>query len=484
MNIAPSVIQAVKERLNLADVVRRYVPDLKMIAGRWMCICPFHAETKPSMNIHEDTGFFHCFGCQAKGDVIEFVRRIEGLDFQETIRKLAAEAGVQLGQEDPQAVELAQRKKNALAMHVEASAMFREVLAGPMGETARAYLSKRGISEATAGRFQVGVSPEDWHALHDRLAAKGWKKEAALEAGLLTRNTKGDRVFDRFRGRLMFPIHNLAGHVVAFGGRVLGDGEPKYLNTSDSPIFRKGEHLYGLAQARTSIVREKRALLTEGYVDVLSLHQFGFNNSVGVLGTALTSEQVKRLLGFCSEILLIFDGDGPGRKAAFRSSELLILAGARGKVVLLPDGEDVDSLLQRQGREALDACLSMAQDSLDFCLTVAKEEMAPREMLAWARTFMRRLMIRPCVLFTFLCWRKALASLLMISGEENLFRFPRLRLSPRTVFVGTWFLVLSPDTNFGLSQEIQARIQHLRTRSPTTRFHLALSKSLRPKSRT
>ncbi len=384
-------IQAVKSRLTLSDVVRRYV-DLRPVSGRFMGPCPFHKETKPSFSVNDEEGFFYCFGCQAAGDVISFYQRINGLEFRDALEQLAAEAGVELKPErdDPQAREQQQRKKTFLDMHEHAREFFRRSLKAPAGEIARAYLGKRGLTPATVEAFGLGFSPDDWHGLDAFLAGKGYRPEQGVEAGLLSRNEKGN-IYDRFRARLIFPIQNLSGRVIAFGGRILTDGEPKYLNSSDSPIYKKGEHLYGLHQARATMARTRRALLTEGYMDVLSLHQFGYTDSCGVLGTALTSDQVKRLAGFCSRVDLVFDGDSAGRKAALKSSEMILLQGVACRVVLMPEGEDVDSLLQTRGTQGLDACLEKAEDGFSFCMRTMREQFAPREMLAWAKGFFDKL---------------------------------------------------------------------------------------------
>ena len=383
-----SAVEAVKARISIADVVRRYV-DLKPVSGRFMCPCPFHQETKPSMSVNDDEGFFYCFGCQASGDVFDFYSRINGLDFRETLEQLAAEAGVELGNvpHDPHAAERKARKKLLLDMHNEANSFFQRNLKMAAGDHCRRYLIDRGMTQEMIDKFGLGYSPDDWHGLDNFIKSKGRTSEQGVEAGLLSKNDKGN-IYDRFRGRLIFPIQDLSGKVIAFGGRIITDGEPKYLNSSDTPIYKKGDHLYGLSLARSTMTRTKRAILTEGYMDVISLHQFGYTDSCGVLGTALTPDQVKRLAGFCSRVDLIFDGDGAGRKAALKSSRMILLQGVACKVVLMPDGEDVDSLLQAQGKEGLEACMDSAPDGLEFCMNTLRAEFAPRDIMAWAKSFL------------------------------------------------------------------------------------------------
>lgn len=383
-----SGVEAVKARVSIVDIVRRYV-DLKPVSGRWMGACPFHQETKPSMSVNDEEGFFYCFGCQASGDVIDFYSRINGLDFRESLEQLAAEAGIELTNvpHDPHAAERKARKQMLLDMHDEANAWFQRNLRVASGDHAKRYLINRGMTQEMFDTFGLGYSPDDWHGLNNFLKTKSRTPEQGVEAGLLSQNDKGN-IYDRFRGRLIFPIQNLSGRVIAFGGRIITDGEPKYLNSSDTPIYKKGDHLYGLNLARSTMTRSKRAILTEGYMDVISLHQFGYTDSCGVLGTALTPDQVKRLAGFCSRVDLVFDGDGAGRKAALKSSRMILLQGVACKVVLMPEGEDVDSLLQAKGAEGFEACMNEAPDGLTFCMNTLRAEFAPRDIMAWAKNFL------------------------------------------------------------------------------------------------
>ncbi|MGE4265294.1 MAG: DNA primase [Desulfovibrio sp.] len=385
------VIQTLKQRLNIVDVVRRYV-SLRPGGGRQMGLCPFHQEKTPSFSVNEAEGFFYCFGCQAGGDVLDFYQRVNGLEFKDALEQLAAEAGIELKafKPDPEYDERQKLKRLCHEMHEAAQEYYRRNLSQSTGDVARAYLRKRGAADEAVASFGLGASPDDWQGLANFLKSRGYSPEQGVQAGLLAQNDRG-KIYDRFRGRLIFPIQNLSGQVIAFGGRILTDGEPKYLNSSDTPIYKKGEHLYGLFQARQAMTRSKRAILTEGYMDVLSLHQFGYTDACGVLGTALTQDQVKRLAGFCSRMVLIFDGDTAGRKAALRSAEMILQYGTKCSVVLMPDGEDVDSLLQMMGREGLDARLNNAVDGLDYCLSVVREAFSPREIVGWANGFLAHL---------------------------------------------------------------------------------------------
>ncbi|MBO5491206.1 MAG: DNA primase [Desulfovibrio sp.] len=390
-------IRAVKERLNIVDVVRRYV-ELKRNGPRWMAPCPFHQETKPSFSVNEEMGMFYCFGCHASGDVFDFYSRINGLDFRETLEQLAAEAGVVLerGPRDARRDGQERRQRSArqqmLRMYELAASHFAAALQSPEAAECRAYIEKRGLSNEIVQRFGLGWARREWHSLAAALRRAGFDLNMAAEAGLLGRSDRG-RPYDRFRGRLIFPIKSLSNQIIAFGGRIIADeDEAKYINSSDTPIYKKGEHLYGLAQARRGITTRGRALLTEGYMDVLTLHQFGYDNAVGVLGTALTPDQIKRLSGFTSQLTLLFDGDRAGRKAALRSCEMLLTRGLSCTVVLMPDGEDIDSLLRGPGPEAFEALQAHAPDGLRFCVDVLKA-LAPRETVEWARNFLRQLEI-------------------------------------------------------------------------------------------
>ena len=381
-------VAAVKARANIAEIVGRYV-TLRPVGSRLVGPCPFHQETKGSFNVHPDKGFFHCFGCQASGDVIDFFCRINGLEFREGLERLAAEVGVDLGRarSDPRAAAKKREHDACLAMHELADRYFRHLLGQGEGRVAREYLERRGVSAEMIERFSLGVSPEGWQGLQTVLRGRGFDDDSAIIAGLLTQGKNG-RTWDRFRGRLMFPIRDGGGRVIAFGGRVMGEGDPKYLNSAETPIYTKGQHLYGLFEARPVMAKTRRALLSEGYLDVITLHQFGYGEACGVLGTAMTHEQARRLSGFAPRVDLVFDGDAPGRKAALRAAQMLLTLGGACRVVPLPDGEDVDSLLHAQGRDGFEACLERAEDGLNFCLRMVRESYAPREIVAWAGEFL------------------------------------------------------------------------------------------------
>jgi DNA primase len=388
-----SATQAVKARLNIADIVRRYVA-LQRVGSRWMAPCPFHQETKPSFSVNEEEGFFYCFGCNASGDVFDFYSRINGLDFRETLEQLALEAGVRL--EEYGTIRRGGResgdgslRRTALKMHETAEAYFIRALQGTGGEECRDYLKKRRVAPEIVEDFGLGWSERTWRGLADSLLRAGFTREDAVKAGLLS--TKGGTTYyDLFRGRLMFPVRDLSGRVIAFGGRVINEeSSAKYINSPDSPLYKKGDQLYGFFQARKSITSLGSVLLTEGYMDVLTLHQFGYHNACGVLGTALTPEQVKRLAGFRADFELLFDGDRAGRKAALHAAEMVLAKGLRCRVVLLPEGEDIDSFLQFQGRERFEELRRTALDGMEFCIRTLAVR-SPREGVEWVKGFLAK----------------------------------------------------------------------------------------------
>jgi len=384
------LIAQIKARLRIEDVIGRHV-ELRPVGNRLVAPCPFHQETKPSFSVNPEGGFYYCFGCQASGDIIEFYRAINGLEFGEAVEALAREAGLEVRKRPDYMAPGEISRSQCLDMHALAAVFYREVLGRAPGQAAREYIARRGLAPEIVERVCLGWAPAGWNELRDHLRGRGFSEVVAEKAGLVSKSAKGS-YYDRFRERLIFPIMNLSAQTVAFGGRSLVDGDgPKYLNSSETPIYTKGEHLYGLYQARRAMSHSKSVLLTEGYVDVLSLHQFGFENSCGVLGTALTPEQVHRLSGLVGQVDLVFDGDNAGRKAALRSAEMILTQGLKCRVLLMPEGEDVDSVLQKNGRESLLELSAQAVDGLDYCLRQLSANQSPKDVLNWATGFMSRL---------------------------------------------------------------------------------------------
>ena len=384
MRVPPEVLDEIRARVDLVDLVGAVVP-LKRAGERWKGLCPFHQEKTPSFTVHPKLNLFHCFGCHAGGDAFEFLRRHDRLDFPEAVRLLAERAGVPLpGREGARE---ASARDGLLALTEWAARRFEAWLwDGAAAERARAYLDGRGIGRETARAFRLGFAPEGWDHLLGAARQDGHSTEALLGAGLVLPRQNAAGHYDRFRGRLIFPIADTQGRVIAFGGRALADEEPKYLNSPETPLYQKGQTLYALHRARERMTETRRALLVEGYVDCLMAHQHGFAEAVAVLGTALTPPQLGLLRRYAEEAILFFDADRAGQEAARRAEELLdrsadpqwwalsrrpdTLArrGLRLRVATLPAGHDPDTFLRAEGPAALEAACRAARPLLLFAL--------------------------------------------------------------------------------------------------------------------
>ena len=364
--IQDGAIREIRERASLVEVVSDVVA-LRRRGRSAVGLCPFHAEKTPSFTVNEERGFYHCFGCGEHGDVFAFVMKTQSLAFPEAVRRVAQRFGIAI----PETLAAAGRSSEPLAaVTAAAAAFFRAEFAGPAGARARAYLRERGLGEEMQARFGLGYAPAAGDALARHLRARGFPLEDALTVGLVLRRDRPDgrgEPYDRFRDRLMFPIADVAGKTTAFGGRILpgrpasGDPPPKYLNSPESPLFHKGQTLYGLAQARDGIRRTGRAVVVEGYVDVIALVQTGIEGVVAPLGTALTVDQLRVLRRFTDLVVACFDGDAAGRRAAARSFAVFIEAGLWGRGAFLPSGEDPDTFVRGKGREAMEACLAATE---------------------------------------------------------------------------------------------------------------------------
>ncbi|HVH76361.1 MAG TPA: DNA primase [Stellaceae bacterium] len=363
MAFPPGFLDELRSRLSLAALVGRRVRLVRR--GReYAGLCPFHNEKTPSFYVVEDKAFFHCFGCGAHGDAIGFVMRADNLDFLEAVEKLAAEAGLAVPKSTPEERERAQRQKTLQEALEAAAAFYEGRLWGSAGAAARDYLKGRGLDEATIRHFRLGWASADRHALKRALSAE-FPLPLLVEAGLLRQPEEGE-AYDWFRERVMFPILDRGGRVIAFGGRVIGAGEPKYLNSPETPIFEKGRVLYGWAQARAALRLGggESLVVTEGYMDVIALYRAGFKAAVAPLGTALTEAHLAELWRLAPEPVLCFDGDAAGERAAVRALRRALPLLRPGQSLLfasLPAGEDPDSLIRGQGRAAFEEVLRTAQ---------------------------------------------------------------------------------------------------------------------------
>ncbi len=353
--IPQSFIQELLNRLDIVDVIERYVP-LKKAGANYVACCPFHNEKSPSFSVSPTKQFYHCFGCGVHGSAISFVMEHQGLSFPEAVEELAKSSGLNVPHETSQR-EHETRAAQAAGlpeMMLQALHFYREQL--KQSETAIAYFRRRGVSGEVAARFGLGYAPEGWQNL-DKIFTDYGQSQTLLETGLIIENDEGRR-YDRFRDRVMFPILNARGNVIGFGGRVLGAGEPKYLNSPETALFQKGQELYGLFQARNAIRASGRVIVVEGYMDVVALVQHGVAYAVATLGTATTPMHVQKLLRAADEIIFCFDGDAAGRRAAWRALENALAAltdSARLLFLFLPDGEDPDSYVRQVGQAGFEA---------------------------------------------------------------------------------------------------------------------------------
>ncbi|MEZ5829806.1 MAG: DNA primase [Dongiaceae bacterium] len=352
MAFPPRFLEELRSRVSITDVVGRRVRLIRKGRGEATGLCPFHNEKTPSFTVSEDKGFFHCFGCGAHGDVIGFVMRAEGLEFPQAVERLAGEAGLQVPRETPEERERAERQAT-LGGAVEFAAKFYEQqLRASAGRAGLDYLKRRGLSDDTMRRFRLGFSPDTGHGLKAALEKAGIPEAISIEAGLLIKPEDGRACFDRFRGRVMFPILDRRGQAIAFGGRILDHGEPKYLNSPETPLFHKGRVLYGLSHAQKTARETNEIIVVEGYMDVIALAQAGISNAVAPLGTALTEEQIALLWRMAQEPVLCFDGDNAGQRAAARAADRaipLLKPGLSLRFAWMPAGEDPDSLVRARG---------------------------------------------------------------------------------------------------------------------------------------
>ncbi len=361
MSFTPQFLDELRQRLSLVGIIARKV-RLQRRGRESLGLCPFHNEKTPSFTVSDEKGFFHCFGCGAHGDVIGFLMRSEALSFPEAVERLAREAGLPLPVASPEERQRAERQATLVSALETAAAWYEAQLTSPAGRPALEYLRQRGLGDSIIARFRLGYAPEGRTALRDALARAGVPLELAIEAGLVGKGEDGT-LFDRMRGRIIFPIADRRGRVIAFGGRILGEGQPKYLNSPETPLFQKGRTLYGLGQAMRPARDTGEAIVAEGYMDVIGLAQAGFAQSVAPLGTALTEDQLAELWRLVPEPILCFDGDAAGERAAARAAERalpLLQPGQSLRFALLPEGEDPDSLILAEGPGAMRAVLDQA----------------------------------------------------------------------------------------------------------------------------
>ncbi len=361
------ISDSIREKLDIVDVVRDYIPELRKAGRNYKAVCPFHNEKTPSFNVSQDKQFFYCFGCSEGGDMFTFVMKIEGLTFVEALKKLAQKAGIQWTETEYHQLSAKERERLDLKKIMSAAAEFyKKLLFSSNGEKVRLYLGGRKINKATVECFGLGFAPPDEQSLTSELARQGFSKELMVTAGLGALRANG-LVSDYFRNRVMFPIRNAAGDITAFGGRALEDGQqPKYLNSPETPLFSKRRTLYGIYEALPQIRKEGRMLIMEGYMDVIAAHQHGVTFAVAPLGTALSTDHAAFIKRYSKDTILMFDADDAGIRASVRASDIFMDAGMYVKVADLGESLDPDEYLNEYGREAFDAKLVQAADPLEF----------------------------------------------------------------------------------------------------------------------
>lgn len=365
--IAEEKINEIRERVDIVDVVGSYLP-LKRSGANHTGLCPFHAEKTPSFNVNAPRQIFHCFGCGVGGNVFSFLMKMEGLSFPEAVRRMGERVGIEVEEETLSPAEEKRREELELLGRINgvAAEFYHKILLDdPEGAAGRRYLRERGYDGEIARQFQLGFAPARWDALTKHLAEKGFAAEQVRDRlGLIRAGNEG-REYDLFRNRLLFPIHDLNGRVAAFGGRVLDDALPKYINSPESPLYHKGRLLFGLYQAREAMRHRGEGIVVEGYFDQLALVRAGFGQTVATCGTALTAEHARLLKRYCGRLLLLFDQDSAGLKATFRAMDVLLAEGLPAAVISLDAGEDPDSFLRKQGVEVFQQRLAEARPVLE-----------------------------------------------------------------------------------------------------------------------
>jgi DNA primase len=413
-------LREIRARVDIASFIGQYVP-LRKRGNDLVGLCPFHGEKTPSFHVHPDKGFFKCFGCGTGGDVITFVQRLENASFGDAVRMLAAKAGVELEPENPGAARVRTEREAIYEANRIAAAYFARMLASGAGIAARAYCAKRGFTDATIARFALGYAPDSWGGLVAELERNGVDLAIAASAGLLKPGQRG--FYDFYRDRLMVPTYSTTGEVIAFGGRALGEAEPKYLNTATTPVYVKGHHLFALNLARRAAASDRTLIVVEGYLDCIALHQAGFENAVAALGTSFTAEQAAELRKYAEYVYLCFDGDAAGSGAATKAVDVaskgIENTGSSVRVVLLPSGDDPDSFIRAHGAAEFGRLLDAAKPAIAFKIDAEIEQLragfdSPARVAPKAEALIRKLAPRE----EWDRWRVYVAGRLQVSVDD------------------------------------------------------------------
>ncbi len=372
MPFPDSFLQELKLRSDITEIASSYV-NLKRHGRNMVGLCPFHGEKTPSFNIYTENGSFYCFGCGAGGDVITFIMKIENLDYVEAVKFLAQRAGMEMP-ENTYDDSLSKLRMRIYEANREAARFFHATLLSQRGQSGLNYLRGRALSDRTIRHFGLGFADDDWNSLCNHLKNKGFSEYEIYSANLAFKRKNGNGIYDRFVNRVMFPIIDLRGNVIAFGGRIMTDEKPKYLNTSDTPVFKKSENLFSLNNAKSSGTRT--LILCEGYMDVIVLNQAGFTNAVATLGTALTNEQAVLMKRYADEVIICYDADGAGQKATARAIDILRNAGLPIKILTVPSGKDPDEFIRSKGENgpaAFKLLIEKCGNDIEYRLMKLKE---------------------------------------------------------------------------------------------------------------
>ena len=370
MAFPESFLQELADRNDIVDVVSAYVRLTKRSGANLFGLCPFHSEKTPSFSVSPDKQIYHCFGCGKGGSVINFIMEIENLSFPDAVEFLARRAGMEVPDDGDRAQR--DRRGRLLALNKEAARFFYGALTAPEGRPAQEYIQKRQIDPAVARRFGLGFAPDSFYALTDAMHAKGYQDFELIDAGLANANKNGRGVHDVFRNRLMFPVIDVRGSVIGFSGRILGDGEPKYLNSRETPVFSKSRNLFALNLAKKS--KNGYILLTEGNIDVVSLHQAGFDSAVASLGTSLTPEQARLISRYSGEVVIAYDNDTAGQKAAQRAIGILEQLELKVKVLKMTGAKDPDEFIKAKGRDAFANLLQASENHVEYRLAAIADK--------------------------------------------------------------------------------------------------------------
>lgn len=375
MKVPEQLIEEIRHRSDIVEVIGETV-RLKPQGKSFVGLCPFHADKKPSMNVNPQMGIFKCFSCGKGGNVITYMMDFHKLSFIDAIRQLAARAGIVLPEENTEEDQEKYKRHEEIRIVLEAAQRYYHSLLGKNeAQIARSYISKRGFSQEIITQFGIGYSPDEWRRLSEEMLKQGFSDTLLEEAGLIIKR-EDNMVYDRFRGRLMFPIQDPSGRIVGFGARQLKDDkeQPKYINSPETMVYNKSQVLYGIFQAKNAIRNLGTAILTEGYADTITLHQFGFTNTIATSGTALTRNQLQLLSRYCKQIHIAYDGDAAGQNATLKGLELALEEGFEVKIMSFPQGDDPDSFIRSRGSDALRSLILSAVPFLDFRVDILKSD--------------------------------------------------------------------------------------------------------------